>query len=360
MNIVGPIPLTCKAGVVVKHGPDFKIEIQDVPVPEPGADEILIRLNVTGVCYSDIHYMLEDLPLPRMRDHGVRSPGHEGAGVVVKVGVLVKNWKPGDRAGVKPTWNTCMSCQFCWLGLECHCAEAVPTGLKVPGTYQQYILSPARYASRIPDGVDDFSAGPIMCSGSTMRRSLVESQLRPGQWTAFLGAGGGVGHMGVQLAKAMGLRVIGVDAGENKRRLCMELGCEAFIDFANTQDVPEEIKRITSGKGVDGVFVTASSPASYAMATKMVCISGKIMCVGMPPSGTAFAGDDPMFLMLRNLKVIGTLTGSMKDTDDALEFAARGLLKPVYQIFGIDRLPEAVDLLRHGKVAGRCVIDFNA
>lgn len=79
--------------------------------------------------------MLEDLPLPRMRDYGVRSPGHEGAGVVVKVGVLVKNWKLGDRAGVKPTWNTCMSCQLCWSGLECHCAEAVPTGLKVPGKF---------------------------------------------------------------------------------------------------------------------------------------------------------------------------------------------------------------------------------
>lgn len=166
--------------------------------------------------------------------------------------------------------------------------------------------------------------------------------------------------MGVQLAKAMGLRVIGVDAGEKKRKICMDLGCEEFVDFSDTSDVPEEIKHITSGKGVNGVFVTASSPASYAMATKMACIGGRIMCVGMPPSGTAFAGDDPMFLMLRNLKVIGTLTGSMKDTEDALDFAARGLLKPVYELFGIDRLPEAVDLLRQGKVAGRCVIDFNA
>ncbi|KAL6357638.1 hypothetical protein LRP88_07811 [Fusarium phalaenopsidis] len=324
MDQAGPLPLTCKAGVVIKHGPDFKVEIQDVPIPEPGPDEILIRLNATGICYSDIHYMLEDLPLPRMRDYGVRSPGHEGAGVVIKVGVIVKNWKLGDRAGVKPTWNTCMSCQLCWSGLECHCAEAVPTGLKVPVV------------------------------------QLVESRLRPGDWAAFLGAGGGVGHMGVQLAKAMGLRVIGVDAGEKKRKMCKDLGCEEFVDFSDTKDVPEEIKRITSDKGVDGVFVTASSPASYTMATKMACIGGRIMCVGMPPSGTAFAGDDPMFLMLRNLKIIGTLTGSMKDTEDALEFAARGLLKPVYELFGIERLPEAVDLLRHGKVAGRCVIDFNA
>lgn len=165
--------------------------------------------------------------------------------------------------------------------------------------------------------------------------------------------------MGVQLAKAMGLRVIGVDAGDNKRKLCMDLGCEEFVDFGKTTDLAGEIKRIT-GKGVDGVFVTASSPASYAIATKMACIGGRIMCVGMPASGTAFAGDDPMFLILRSLRVIGTLTGSLKDTHDALEFAARGLLKPVYQKFGIDRLPEAVDLLRRGEIAGRCVVDFNA
>ncbi|KAF4964223.1 hypothetical protein FSARC_7857 [Fusarium sarcochroum] len=313
------VPKTCKAGVVVKHGQDFKLQVQHVPVPDPGPTEILIRLSATGVCYSDIHYVLEDLPLPRMGDYGVRSPGHEGAGVVVKIGSLVGNWKVGDRAGVKPTWDTCMSCDLCWGRHECHCPEAVPTGLKV----------------------------------------LVDSELRPGDWAAFLGAGGGVGHMGVQLAKAMGLRVIGVDAGSDKRKLCMDLGCDKFIDFTKVEYVPEEIMRIT-GKGVDGVFVTATSPASYAIATKMAAIGGRIMCVGMPASGTAFAGDDPMFLILRNLKVIGTLTGSLKDTHDALGFAARGLLKPVYQTFSIDRLPEAVDLLRQGKVAGRCVVDFNA
>lgn len=164
--------------------------------------------------------------------------------------------------------------------------------------------------------------------------------------------------MGIQLAKAMGLRVIGVDAGDKKCKLCMDLGCEEFVDFSKTTDVPEAVKRIT-GKGVDGVFVTSSSPASYAIATKMACIGARIMCVGMPASGTAVAGDDPMFLILRNLKVMGTLTGSLKDTHDALGFAARGLLKPVYQKFSIDLLPDAVDLLRRGEIAGRCVIDFN-
>ncbi|ETS82447.1 hypothetical protein PFICI_04323 [Pestalotiopsis fici W106-1] len=360
MNEILPVPLTCKAGVVTRHRPDFQLEVVEVPVPVPGPNEILIRLNATGICYSDIHYMLEDLPLPRMGDYGVRSPGHEGAGVVVMVGSQVKNWKIGDRAGIKPTWDTCMACELCWGSHECHCPQAIPTGLKVPGTYQQYIVSPARYASPIPDRVDDYCAGPIMCSGSTIYRSIVESGVRPGNWIAILGAGGGVGHMGVQLAKAMGLRIIGVDSGESKRNLCLDLGCEAFVDISTTKEMASEVRRLSSGQGVDAVFVTATSASAYRAATSMVRVGGRVMCVGMPASGTAIAGDDPMILILNNIKIIGTLTGSLKDTHEALEFAARGLLKPVYQVFSLADLPEVVSSLRLGNVTGRCVIDFNA
>ncbi|KAL1848847.1 hypothetical protein Plec18170_007863 [Paecilomyces lecythidis] len=111
----------------------FELNVQDVPVPSPGPEELLIKLNVTGLCYSDIHYMLEDLPLPRMSHFGVSSPGHEGAGIVVAMGNNVTGWKIGDRAGVAPTWDTCMTCELCASDMECHCPEAIPTGLKTPG-----------------------------------------------------------------------------------------------------------------------------------------------------------------------------------------------------------------------------------
>lgn len=131
------IPKTCKAAVVLNNGPDFELVVEDVPVPEPGADEVLLKLNATGLCFSDIHYMLEDLPMPKMSDFGVRSPGHEGAGVVVKVGKNVTTWKVGDRGGVKPMWDTCFNCDMCYSKKhETHCAKAVSTGLMVAGTYQ--------------------------------------------------------------------------------------------------------------------------------------------------------------------------------------------------------------------------------
>jgi propanol-preferring alcohol dehydrogenase len=138
-----------------------------------GPDQVLLRLNATGICYSDLHYMLNDLGFGPMSQFGVRSPGHEGAGVVVKVGSNVTTWKVGDRGGVKPCWDVCMNCALCWNGQhETHCAKGIQTGFQVAGTYQQYIVSPARYTTRIPDGVDDFCAGPIMCSGSTIYRSV--------------------------------------------------------------------------------------------------------------------------------------------------------------------------------------------
>lgn len=110
------IPTHCKAGVVINEGEDFTVEVQDVPVPEPGPDEVLIRLNCTGICASDVHYMKGDLGHAKMSDHNVRSAGHEGAGVVVKIGSQVTSWKVGDRAGIKPIWSVCNQCEHCWNG----------------------------------------------------------------------------------------------------------------------------------------------------------------------------------------------------------------------------------------------------
>ncbi|KAK3048885.1 hypothetical protein LTR09_009780 [Extremus antarcticus] len=195
------IPKKGIAGVVVNEGSDFRVEVQELDVPVPRDDELLIRLNCTGLCMSDVHYMLNDWGIPKMSEFGTRCAGHEGAGVVVQVGKHVRGWKVGDRAGVKPLHDVCHNCEDCWNGRENYCDGALQTGLHTPGTYQQYLTKPAIYTSRIPDGVSDEMAGPIMCSASTMHRALVESQLKPSNWVVFPGGGGGVGIQGVQLAK---------------------------------------------------------------------------------------------------------------------------------------------------------------
>lgn len=299
------IPTHCKAGVVVNEGPDFRVEVKMVPVPTPGPDEVLLRLNATGLCMSDVHFMLADWGLPVMSTFGVTCAGHEGAGVVVAVGANVKDWKVGDRGGIKPLWDVCGNCEMCYTGRENYCQKGVYTGLMAQGgygvagdrrathadtlanvrlgagTYQQYLTSPARYTSRIPDGVNDYIAGPVMCSASTMYRALTDADMRAGQWAVFPGGGGGVGIQGVQLAKAMGLRPVVVDAGEEKKKLALKYGAEAFVDFRETEDVAARVKEICDGVGAHGVFVTAYQ--SYAAAITYVAdrISAKIVCIAL-------------------------------------------------------------------------------
>ncbi|KAF2126219.1 alcohol dehydrogenase 1 [Dothidotthia symphoricarpi CBS 119687] len=354
------IPKTCKAGVVVNEGPDFHVEVQDVPVPEIGSTDVLIKLNATGICHSDIHFMLNDWALPKMSVFGTKCAGHEGAGVIVKVGDAVKTLKPGMRAGFKPVQDTCGACELCRGGLECYCAKAVTTGLMVDGSYKQYVVSPERYTTLIPDGVHDFVAGPIMCAASTIYTSIKESGLRPGDWAVFPGAGGGVGLQGVQLAKAMGLRAVAVDTGESKRKLCIETGgAEEFIDFKKVDNVAEEIARICDGIGAHGVFVTAVQSYPSALSYLGGRVGGKVMCIGLPPAGTLTMTVDPSMMCFRKQSVRGTLVSSMADVDKTLEFAKRGLLKPIYTVYPLSQFNEAVQKLRRGEIAGRAVIDFN-
>ena len=173
------IPKLGKAACVVNPGADFSVELKDdIPVPEPGNGEVLIKLTTTGICYSDLHYMLEDLPIGSMvNDFHVHSPGHEGIGHVVKIGAGVESTavpplKVGDKVGLKPVWKSCGSCELCTSEREMYCTKAQQTGLHVPGTYQQYVLGWTDHVVRIPDGVEDVVAAPIMCAGATIYRGV--------------------------------------------------------------------------------------------------------------------------------------------------------------------------------------------
>jgi alcohol dehydrogenase, propanol-preferring len=244
--------------------------------------------------------------------------------------------------------------------MEVYCADAVVTGLHCDGrlslslestvciadifdsigSYKQYLSSPARYTTIIPDGVSDYVAGPIMCSASTAYTSLKESGLRPGSWAVFLGGGGGAGIQGVQLAAAMGMQPIVVDTGDDRRKLAMSLGAQTFVDFLRVRDPVQEVLNITGG-GADGVFVTGKplkeilqdqladeSPAvqSYPGALSYLGnrVGGIIMCIGLPPTGKFHVDLDPSTLIFRKQSIKGTLVSSLGDIDETLDFARRG------------------------------------
>ncbi|THY59146.1 alcohol dehydrogenase [Aureobasidium pullulans] len=345
------IPKTCKAGVVVNPGPDFstltrqKIEVQDIPVPEIGPEEVLIKLNVTGLCMSDVHFMMEDWGMPPMSQFGTKCAGHEGAGVIVKVGERVKNLKVGQRAGLKPIQDVCHTCEYCKTGRETYCLSCVMTGLHIDGSYKQYIVSPERYTSLIPDGVPDEIAGPIMCSGSTAYTSIKESGLRPGQWAVFPGGGGGVGMQAVQLAIAMGLRAIVIDTGAERKETCLKYGADEFIDFKEVENPVEKVLELTGG-GAHAVFVTGKAGA-------------QVMCIGLPPAGKYNMEVNPSALAFRNQSIKGTLVAGMADVDETMDFARRGKLRLEPTVVGLSKFNESVQKLKNGQVAGRIVVDFN-
>jgi len=351
------IPKECWGAVVKDEGPNFYVEVEKVPVPECGPDDVLIKLNATGLCLSDIHFMLNDWAFPKMSAMGTKCAGHEGAGVIVQVGERVTSFKVGQRAGFKPIQDVCHTCEYCKTGRETYCLKAVFTGGHCDGSYKQYVVSPQNYTTLIPDGVSDYVAGPVMCSASTIYTSIKESKLRAGEWACFPGGGGGVGIQGVQLAAAMGIRPIVVDTGDERRKLALSLGAEHFVDFKDGDPV-QKVLELTGG-GAHAVFVTAVQ--SYPIALGYLGARGgaQIMCIGLPPVGKYNIDLNPSALVFRNQSIKGTLVSSLADIDETLDFAKRGKLRLEPTVVGLSKFNESVQKLKNGQVAGRIVVDFN-
>jgi propanol-preferring alcohol dehydrogenase len=186
------LPKTQKAAVKQGTGDSATVSIQEVPVNEPGPDQILVKINYSGLCASD-KSLLHDEWVFKMAECTGGVAGHEGAGVVVAVGSNVQDlWQIGNRAGIKWIASVCRKCEFCTNGRdECHCPKQLNSGFTIAGTFQEYALTDARYATRLPDGVSDEEAGPVMCGGVTAYVACKRSQVKPGQWIVIPGAGGG-------------------------------------------------------------------------------------------------------------------------------------------------------------------------
>ncbi|KAM0750759.1 GroES-like protein [Meredithblackwellia eburnea MCA 4105] len=351
------VPLVCKAAVVVNKGPKYELQLRtDYPVPVPAAGELLLRLNCCGLCMSDHHFMLGDWDFEMPCD----CAGHEGAGFVAALGpeVNAEEWKVGDRAGIKPMYDTCHACEYCRNGMETYCDKVITTGAMKNGTYCEYVISPARYTTRIPNNVADEVAAPTMCSGATIYAALKASKARAGQWVVVPGAGGGVGHQALGYGRALGLRLIAVDTGVEKEEMCLELGAEAFIDFKKCADVEAEVKRLTGG-GAHAVIVTGGTAAAYKSATMLLRKGGVQVCVGLPPVGAAIAGADPLHIIMNKITILGSLVGSKSDVDESLDFIARGLVKPRITVLPFEKFSEGLKMLVEGRAAGRVVIDYN-
>ena len=335
-----------KAAVVHAFGKDLTID--DVAVPTPGPGQALVKLITSGVCHTDLHAVEGDWPV---KPNPPFIPGHEGVGTVIALGEGVTNISVGQLVGNAWLWSACGDCQYCNTGWETLCEKQENGGYSVDGSFGQYMLVDAKFAAIIPDGADLVEVAPVLCAGVTVYKGLKMTEAKPGQWVVISGIGG-LGHIAVQYAKAMGLRVAAVDIADDKLALAKKHGAELVVN-ALQQDPIEVVQRVTGG--AHGVLVTAVHPSAFGQAIHMSRRGGTIVFNGLP------AGDFPASIfeiVLKGLTVRGSIVGTRQDLAEALEFYARGQIHPTVATRDLSEINDIFDEMKHGKIDGRVVIQF--
>jgi propanol-preferring alcohol dehydrogenase len=331
-----------RAAVARAYGAPLTLE--EVPVPNPGPGEVLVKIVASGVCHTDLHAIDGDWPI---KPPLPLIPGHEGVGHVAALGAGVTGLKEGDAVGVPWLHDACRACEYCETGWETLCEQQHNTGYSVNGGYAEYVIASAPFAGRLPAGVDFVSMAPILCAGVTVYKGLKETEARPGEWVVISGVGG-LGHVAVQYAKAMGLHVIALDIGESKLALARELGAELALD-AKDEDTVAEVARATGG-GAHGVLVTAVSRSAFSQAIACARRRATVALIGLPP------GDfpTPIFdVVLKRVTVRGSIVGTRRDLAEAIAFAAEGKVKARVAARALNDVNAVLDELRQGKVDGR-------
>jgi alcohol dehydrogenase, propanol-preferring len=341
------IPKIMKAAVVEKFRQP--LQIREIPVPSPGPGQALVQIVATGVCHTDLHAADGDWPV---KPNPPFVPGHEGAGVVVVLGPGVTHLKEGDRVGIAWLHSACGHCEFCLTGWETLCQAQQNSGYSVNGSFAEYAIGQADYLARIPDQLSFVDAGPILCAGVTTYKGLKETEARPGEWVVISGVGG-LGHVAIQYAKAMGLHVAAVDLGEEKLNLARKLGAEITVD-AGSEDPAREIREKIGG--AHGVVVTAVSPIAFKQAIGMLRRGGTCVLNGLPP------GEFPLSIfdvVLNRYTVRGSIVGTRKDLEEALAFAAEGKVKATIEQQPLESINDVFSRLKQGKVNGRVVLNVS-
>jgi propanol-preferring alcohol dehydrogenase len=335
-----------KAAVVREFGNALTIE--DVPVPQPGPGEVLVKVRACGVCGTDLHAACGDWPVkPKLP----LIPGHEGVGYVAAVGPGETYLREGDRVGVPWLHSACGHCTYCWSGWETLCEAQQNTGYSVNGAFAEYVLADADYVGRLPDNVDFVPVAPVLCAGVTVYKGLKVTQARPDNWVVVSGIGG-LGHMAVQYARAMGLHVAAVDVDDRKLELARRLGAAVAVNARTTDPVAYLKKEIG---GAHGVLVTTPSPKAFEQALGMVRRGGTVALIGLPPGSFPV----PIFdMVLRGITLRGSIVGTRLDLQEALAFAGEGAVEAAVQTARLEDINGVFERMRAGQIEGRVVLDF--
>jgi propanol-preferring alcohol dehydrogenase len=325
------------------------LEIQDLPVPQPGPGQILVRMEASGVCHTDIHAAHGDWPvkpgLPFI-------PGHEGVGPVEAVGDGVPVELLGKRVAIPWLATSCGDCRYCVSGRENLCESQLNSGYSVNGGYAEYAVAFAHGVVEVPDGVSSFDAAPLTCAGVTTYKAIKDSNITPSERVAVFGIGG-LGHLAVQYARLVGGIVTAVDIEQPKLDLAAELGADHLVDAAQTDPV-EEIAKVG---GADVAVVLAASPKVFEQAYRSLRRGGRLVMVALPADNAKI--DVPIFeTVLGGISVIGSIVGTRQDLAEIFALHAAGRTKVIAEARKLPEVNACFDDVLAGRVPGRLVFQF--
>jgi propanol-preferring alcohol dehydrogenase len=335
-----------KAAVVTKFG--APLEILDLPVPEPGPGQVLVRMEASGLCHTDIHAARGDWPVKPVPPF---TPGHEGIGVVEAVGQGEVGHAVGDRVSIAWLGSACGRCRYCIGGWETLCESQTNSGYSVDGAWAEYAVVNGMYAVPVPEGVSPFDAGPLTCAGVTTYKAIKVARVDPADRVAVFGIGG-LGHLALQYARITGGFVTAVDIETPKLDLALDLGADDVVN-ARTED---PVTKIQALGGADVAVVLAASSQVFDQALRSLRRGGRLVCVALPADGTL---NVPIFdTVLGGLSVIGSIVGTRNDLAEVFELHRAGRTRVIAEGRKLADVNACIDEVLSGKVPARLVFEF--
>jgi len=335
-----------KAAVVQAFG--APLVIQDRPDPVAGPGQVVVKVEASGLCHTDIHAAHGDWPV---RPTPPFVPGHEGVGLVEALGPGVSSLTVGQRVAVPWLGYACGTCEFCLTGRETLCLQQKNTGYSCDGGYAEKILAEAAFASPVPSGISPFDAAPLTCAGLTTYKALKVADVRPTDLVAISGVGG-LGHLALQYAKIFGATVAAIDVTDAKLELARTLGADLVID-ARVEDPAQVLK---AHGGADAAIALAVDDKSFASAYAGLRRGGRLVLVALPAAGEVSI---PVFDMVLNAtSVVGSIVGTRADLQEVFALHAAGRTTVVYQTRQLGQVNEAFDEVLQGRAPARLVFDL--
>lgn len=335
-----------KAAVVRQF--NSPLQIEDVPKPTPAPGEVVLKIEASGLCHTDIHAAHGDWPVkPKLP----LIPGHEGVGIVESVGAGVQHVKEGDRVSIPWLGWACGICEYCTSGRETLCERQQNTGYSVDGAYAEYARGSALYVCKIPEGVDARDAAPLTCAGVTTYKAVKVAGTRSTDLVAVFGIGG-LGHLALQYAKIAGGTVVAVDLVDDKLALATSLGADYVVNPAR-EDPVAAIQKLG---GADQAICLAVSPRAFDQAYRSLRRGGTLALVALPAENFMQL---PIFeTVLNGLTVVGSIVGTRVDLAEVMDLHARKRTRVVYETRKLEQVNDAFEEVEKAKVPARLVFAF--